>query len=269
MAPLSGQKSPREIRGEPVAAGGLGTLLRVSAEDRAASGPVWALLSSRLQELVESGRLPPGTRIENEVTLAAEVGVSRPTMRRALGDLVDKGLLRRRPGAGTQVVSPSVRRPVALTSLFDDLSRAGREPRTDVLSFEVGPATDALALALRVPPRSDVTTVRRLRYAGGEPLALMSNEVPVSVARLDVHGLQRDGLYRCIQAAGGPLPSTAQEVIGARTATAEECRLLDLPRGAAVLTMTRTAWAADGTGVEVGSHIYRADRYAFEHTVGS
>lgn len=268
MARLSGQKTEAGKPAEPLGGAALAELLRVSPADREASGPVWALLSTRLQDLVESGRLPPGTRIENEITLAAEVGVSRPTMRRALGDLVDKGLLRRRPGAGTQVVAPTVRRPVALTSLYEDLDRAGREPRTEVLALTVGPATDALALALRVPPRSDVTTVRRLRYAGGEPLALMSNEVPVSVARLDPASLERDGLYRCIQAAGGPLPSTAQEVIGARTATPEECRLLGLPRGAAVLTMTRTAWAEDGTGVEVGSHIYRGDRYAFEHTVG-
>jgi DNA-binding GntR family transcriptional regulator len=241
--------------------------LRVSAEDRTGPMPLWALVSTRLENLIESGRMPQGSRIENEVALAEKLGISRPTMRRALQELVDKGFLIRKPGVGTQVVSPSVRRPVELTSLYDDLVKTGREPRTEVLSFTVVPAPDALALALRIPPRSDVTSIRRLRFAGGEPLALMSNQIPLGVARLAPEDLERQGLYECIRAAGGTLPSTAQEVIGARIATAEECGVLGLKEGSAVLTMTRTAWGSDGRGFEFGSHIYRADRYAFEHHV--
>jgi DNA-binding GntR family transcriptional regulator len=79
--------------------------------------------------------------------------------------------------------------------------------------------------------------------------------------------LQRRGLYECLRAAGVALPSTANEVIGARVATPDECRILGMKRGSAVLTMTRTAWGSDGRGVEYGSHIYRADRYAFEHNL--
>ncbi len=243
--------------------------LRVSPEDRSRPVPLWALVAGRLQVLIETGRLPEGSRVENEVALADKLGISRPTMRRALQELVTKGLLVRKPGVGTQVVSPTVRRPVELTSLYDDLARSGREPRTEVLSLEVLPATDSLALALHVPPRSDLTVVRRLRFTGDEPLALMLNHVPVRVARLRRDDLEMRGLYECIRASGGPQPSSATEVIGARVATTVECRTLRITRGSAVLTMTRTAWAADGQGVELGSHIYRADRYAFEHHVAS
>jgi DNA-binding GntR family transcriptional regulator len=229
--------------------------------------PLWALVATRLQERIESGRIPLGARIENEVSLAERLGISRPTMRRAMQHLVDRGMLVRKPGAGTQVVLPEVRRPVELTSLHDDLVKSGREPRTEVLSFEVVPATDSLAIALRIPPRSEVTSVQRLRYAAGEPLALMHNLVPVQVARLSRADLERQGLYACLRAAGDAQPSTATEVIGARVATPGECSVLGIKRGSAVLTMTRTAWSADGRGVEYGSHIYRADRYAFEHSV--
>ena len=229
--------------------------------------PLWALVATRLEELIASGRLPEGTRLENEVDLAARLDISRPTIRRALQELVGKGLLVRRAGVGTHVVFPTVRRPVELTSLHDDLVASGREPRTDVLAFDVVPASDGLALSLRIPPRSDVFAIRRLRFADGEPLALMDNQVPLSVGSLDAEALGSRGLYQCIRDVGGTLPATATEVIGARTATPAECQVLGLSRGSAVLTMTRTAWSRDGRGVELGSHIYRADRYAFEHHV--
>jgi DNA-binding transcriptional MocR family regulator len=72
---------------------------------------------------------PAGTRLENEIVLAEQLGLSRPTMRRAIEYLVDRGLLVRRRGVGTQVVQPKVRGPVELSSLYDDLRAAWREPR--------------------------------------------------------------------------------------------------------------------------------------------
>jgi DNA-binding GntR family transcriptional regulator len=240
--------------------------LRITAEDRSSPLPLHARLAARLQELIETGGLPVGARLENEVRLAERLGISRPTMRRVMQHLVDRGLVFRKPGFGTEVVRPAVRRPVDLASLYDDLAKAGRQPRSEVLSFEVIPASDAIALALRIPPRAQVASIERLRYADDQPLALLHNLVPVHIARLARGDLQRHGLYELLRAAAA-VPRTANEVIGARVATAREAGILGIRRGAAVLTMTRTAWNADERGIEYGSHVYRADRYAFEQTV--
>src|SRR5258708_5008128 len=121
--------------------------LRISLGDRSTALPLHALVAARLEELIETGGVPVGARIESEVTLAQRLGISRPTMRRAMQHLVDRGLLSRKPGFGTEVVMPTVRRPVELTSLYDDLVNAGRDPRTEVLSIEVIPASDSLAFA--------------------------------------------------------------------------------------------------------------------------
>ncbi len=240
--------------------------LRVALGDRSGPMPLHAVVAGRLEELIAAGDLPVGARIENEVRLAERLGISRPTMRRAMQHLVDRGLVFRKPGFGTEVVLREVLRPVELTSLYEDLAKAGRQPRSEVLSFQVIPASDMIAPALRIPPRTEVTSIRRLRYADGQPLALMHNLVPVHIARLARADLNRHGLYELLRAAAA-VPTTASEVIGARVATAEEAGTLGLKRGAAVLTMTRTAWNAEGRGIEYGSHVYRADRYAFEHTV--
>lgn len=231
--------------------------------DRLSPIPLYYQVATRLEQLIESGELPVGSRLENELDLSDQLGVSRPTMRRAISYLVERGLLVRRRGIGTQVVQPKVRRPVELSSLHDDLSKTGRAPRTEVLSFEVRPVTDVMAHSLGVPDGTPATHLERLRYAGDEPLALMHNVVPSTVLELRREDLEARGLYQVLRAAGCE-PRMATEQIGARAATAAEARTLHEKRGAPLLTMTRTAWDAAGRVVEHGDHVYRAGHYSFE-----
>ena len=84
--------------------------------DRTSPVPLYFQVAQHLEQLIESGDLATGTRLENEVDLAEQFGLSRPTMRRAIGYLVDRGLLVRKRGVGTQVVHAKARRQVELTS---------------------------------------------------------------------------------------------------------------------------------------------------------
>lgn len=236
--------------------------LRPVEVDRTSPVPLYFQVASRLQELIEKGEIGVGARIENEVDLAERLGVSRPTTRRAIQYLVERGMLVRKRGVGTQVVHPKVRRPVELSSLYDDLVAGDRSPRTEVLDLKVIAAPDPVAAALEVPPGTEVTWIERLRYAGDEPLALMHNAIPLDV-RLTKEDLAERGLYELLRRAG-LIPRIANQVIGARSATAVEARILEEKRGASLLTMTRTAWDAGGRALEYGSHLYRASRYSFE-----
>jgi DNA-binding GntR family transcriptional regulator len=236
--------------------------------DRSSPVPLYFQVAGKLEQLIESGEMPVGGRLENEVELAERLGVSRPTIRRAIQYLVERGVLVRKRGIGTQIVHPKVRRPVELSSLYDDLAKSGQQPSTLIRALEVKPAPDHVAQALGVPEGTEVTWVERLRFARGEPLALMHNAVPVSVLPLRAADLEERGLYELLRAAGY-VPRMADQVVGARAATAAEARLLDETRGAPVLTMTRTAWDASGQAVEYGSHIYRASRYSFALTLSS
>jgi DNA-binding GntR family transcriptional regulator len=234
--------------------------------DRSSPVPLYFQVATRLQELIEVGEIPIGTRIENEIDLAERLGVSRPTTRRAIQYLVERGMLVRRRGVGTQVVHPRVRRPVELSSLYDDLNASGLTPRTEIRRFEVMPASDVIAQALGIPKGAEITWFERLRYANDEPLALMQNAVPISVFRPQCADLEQRGLYEMLRRTGST-PRIANQQIGARTATAAEARILHEKRGAPLLTMTRTAWNANGVAVVYGSHVYRASRYSFELTL--
>ncbi|GAA5132527.1 GntR family transcriptional regulator [Pseudonocardia adelaidensis] len=242
--------------------------MEVPALDRTSPVPLYFQVAGRLEQLIEGGQLPVGGRLENEVELAERMAVSRPTVRRAIQYLVERGVLVRKRGIGTQIVHPKVRRPVELSSLYDDLAKSGKQPTTRIRHLEVRPAPDHVAEALGVPEGTEVTWFERIRFADGEPLALMHNAVPVDVLPLRGDDLATRGLYELLRAAGY-VPRMADQVVGARAATAAEARLLDDTRGAPVLTMTRTAWDAGGRAVEYGSHIYRASRYSFALTLTS
>lgn len=236
--------------------------------DRSSPVPLYYQVATRLQQLIEDGAIPVGSRLENEVELAERLGVSRPTMRRAIAYLVERGMLVRKRGVGTRIVHPKVRRPVELTSLYDDLVKSGQAPRTEVRRLEVRRAPDRIAEALGVPAGLDVTWIERLRHAGGEPLAIMHNAVPLDLLPLCAEDLAERGLYQLLRAAGH-VPRMASQTVGAKSATAAEARLLGDSRGAPMLTMERTAWDASGRAVEYGAHVYRASRYSFELTLSS
>jgi DNA-binding GntR family transcriptional regulator len=236
--------------------------------DRTSPVPLYFQVAQYLEQRIESGDLPPGMRLDNEIVLADQFGLSRPTMRRAIEYLVDRGLLVRKRGVGTQVVQPKVRRPIELSSLYDDLRDAGREPRTDVLSFGIEPPSEVVAEALSIDPGDRVYSIRRLRFTGDEPLSIMHNWVPVAVVTLDAELLAARGLYDVLRSSGVML-KIATQTIGGRAARAAEARLLAERPGAPLLTMTRTAYDETGRAVEYGSHLYRASRYTFELTLTS
>lgn len=234
--------------------------------DRASPVPLYFQVAQRLETAITSGELPPGSRLDNEIAFADRLGLSRPTMRRAIQYLVEQGLLVRKRGVGTQVVHTKVRRSIELTSLHDDLAAAGQRPRTDVLYLAQVPADADLARALQVPEGSTVTAVDRLRYAGEEPLALMHNDLPIDIGAVSEEDLRRGGLYALLRGRGMRLRVAAQ-TIGARAATAEEARQLGERRGTPLLTMTRTTYDDSGRIVEASAHLYRASLYAFEMTL--
>ncbi|MGA5900946.1 GntR family transcriptional regulator [Streptomyces venetus] len=233
------------------------------ALDRGSPVPLYHQLAQQLEAAIERGALAPGNLLGNEVDLSVRLGLSRPTVRQAIQSLVDKGLLVRRRGVGTQVVHSQVKRPLELSSLYDDLEAAGQGPTTQVVRHEVVPASCDVAAALGVAEGSEVAFLERLRRTHGQPVALLCNYLPASLLDLDGARLESTGLYRMMRAAGITLHS-ARQTVGARAATAGEAGRLDEEEGAALLTMQRTAYDDTGRPVEYGTHIYRASRYTFD-----
>lgn len=234
--------------------------------DRDSRVPLYFQLAQQLEAAIGDGRLSPGDRIDTETELAERLGLGRPTVRQAVQELVSKGLLVRRRGVGTQVVDAQFRRPLALTSLHDDLAAADHRPTTRVLDLHPVSAEGMVAGALRVPVGTDLTYLERLRLQRDEPLAIMRNWLPTDVVALDTAALESTGLYELLRRGGVHL-RIAHQRIGARAATRSDARLLDVSTGAPLLTMERTTFDDSGRSVEYALHCYRADAHTFDTTL--
>ena len=233
--------------------------------DKTSPIPMYFQIAEAVKNAIESGALKPGQRLENEYRLSEILGVSRPTVRQAVHQLVQQGLLQRQRGVGTIIASRRIPRHVALTSLHDDLEASGRHPATVVLSLQTVRADAEIAKTLMVAEGDPVVQVERLRFADGAPLARMSNYIaaaildrPFTSAELEEHGL-----YEILRAQGLKL-AAAEQAIGARKASSAEAAILQAPKGSTLLTMSRVAYDSMGNVIEFGRHSYLADRYTFK-----
>ena len=231
--------------------------------DRDTPVPLYHQLAQQLAAVITSGELAPGDPFENEIAMADRLGLSRPTVRRAIQELVAQGLLLRRRGLGTTVASRQIHRRAELTSLYDDLKREGSgDPRTEVLSHEV--VTDETAsTAMGLSKETPLLHIVRLRSDGEHPLAVLRNWLPPAYSDITADQLRSGGLYALLRDRGGR-PVVAHQRIGARPPSAEERKHLRLRASQPVLTMTRTAFDAMGNPVEYGDHCYRAEDYSIE-----
>lgn len=230
--------------------------------DRASPVPLYHQLSEQLAAAITSGSLQPGDPFENEVALAERLSLSRPTVRQAIQELVAQGLLLRRRGLGTTVANRKIHRRAELTSLFDDLQRAGRDPWTEVLKYE-HTTDERVAAALDLPPDTTLLAIVRLRYSGDEPLAILRNWLPPSHSDITRDELDDSSLYALLRERA-VRPAVAHQTIGARMPTATERRHLRMKSGEPVLTMTRSAFDPMGAPVEFGDHCYRAASYSLD-----
>ena len=229
--------------------------------------PLYHQLAQSIEHAINTGTLAPGDRLENELSMTTRLGLSRPTARQAIQELVKKGLLVRKRGVGTQVVRSQFRRDERLSSLNEDLAKAGRTPSTRVLEFSVGPLDDSIrdALEAEAVVEREFIEIRRLRLADDVPLAVLTNYLPARI-NLTRDELEDKGLYACLRSRGVNL-KIAHQRISARLMTEDEATLLDEDTPAACLTVDRVAYDDIGQFVEFGRHVYHAAHYSIQSSL--
>jgi GntR family transcriptional regulator len=229
--------------------------------------PLYYQLAQSIEHAINTGALGPGDRLENELSLTSRLGLSRPTARQAIQELVKKGLLVRKRGVGTQVVRSQFRRTEALSSLNEDIAKAGKVPTTRLLEFSIGMLDQDIRDAIDAAAVSETEFIktRRLRLADDVPLAILTNYLPVRF-EITEDDLRSKGLYACLRALGVNL-KIAHQQISARLMTEEEAELLDEETPAACLTVDRLAYDDVGRFVEFGRHVYHATQYSIQSSV--
>lgn len=223
-------------------------------------GPRYQLVSDALKQAIESGQIQPGRSIPAERQLAEDFGVSRATVRRAVDDLVDEGLLLRRQGSGTFVRARVEKQFAKLSSFTEDMIARGRTPSSKWISRSTGTVTPSEALSLGLSPGSDVLRFVRARYADGESMALERSTI-ASFALPDIEQVG-DSLYVALEASGHR-PVRALQKLRAVLFDKATAELLGVHVGMPGLLIERRGFLADGRAVEMTESWYRGDSYDF------
>src|SRR5436305_4194443 len=207
-------------------------------------------------------QLGVGEAIPSERKLSTDLGVSRLTLRAALDELVREGYLVRRHGSGTFVSEPKIAQQLTLTSFSEDMRRRGMVPDSRTISLDNVAAGPQVARALNISPGARVFQIRRLRLADGEPMALETLHVPVSlVPGLTAAQLEHSSFYELLEQRYNVVIASGSQTIEPTVTNDEESQLLDVPLHSPVFLFERTSQTSDGETVEFVRSIYRGDRY--------
>jgi DNA-binding GntR family transcriptional regulator len=225
--------------------------------------PAHAQIEDRLAEAIGGGDLPTGARLPSERELAQRFGVSRMTLRQALGSLERRGLLVRTRGrrGGTFVAEPKVERDLTtVAGLTQQLRRQGHMAGARVLSAREGPAGHRTAQALGLPAGHLVYEVVRVRLSDGEPLALERSLFAVERFPGLLERPLDGSLYELLEQEYGETPVRSVERLEPVVADARQAEVLAVAEGSPLMLVERISYGRSGAPIEYARDLFRGDR---------
>jgi GntR family transcriptional regulator len=222
--------------------------------------PLYQQLERELRSAIERGLLAPEDALPPERDLAADLGVSRITVRKAVDGLVREGLLVRRQGSGT-FVRPRVEKNFSkITSFSEDMRARGRSPHSVWLKRSEGTVTPEEAMSLRSSPGTPVYRFHRIRYADDAPMAI--ERATVLATCLPSLEAVEASLYEALERSGHR-PMRALQRLRAVLFDAEQAALLAAREHDPGLLVERIGFDRDGRAIEFSQSWYRGDTYDF------
>src|SRR5258708_6163543 len=230
------------------------------------SQPLYQQLQRALREAIETRVLAPDDALPAERQIAAELAVSRITVRKAIDGLVEEGLLVRRQGSGNFVRARIEKNFAKLTSFSEDMRARGRTPRSVWLKRFAGAVTPEEALTLRLSPGAPVFRFHRLRFADEAPMCLEFATIEASC--LPSLEAVDTSLYEALERAGNR-PVRALQRLRALLLNTEHAKLLHARPGDAGLLVERVGFLRNGRAVEFCQSFYRGATYDFVAALSS
>ena len=236
--------------------------------DRRRAEPLWHQAEMALKALIEQGEWSTGAQIPNEDRLGTMLGISRITVRHALRNLEEAGLLRREHGRGTFVRSATmVAGARGLTSFTGEMQTLGLAVGTTVLSAEIIPASAEIADAIDLQLGDPVLKLRRLRLGNNVPIGIQTAHLPQNlVPGLFEDAAQIQSLYETLKTRYRITPIKAKEVYRVGLVTEADSELIQLPAGTPAFVVERITYDRSGP-FEFTVSSMRADRYEIRSTL--
>ena len=228
-----------------------------------AAGPKGKHIKDVLAALVLESR--DGSLLPSERVLAERFGVARMTVRGAIGELEDRGLVRRVAGRGTFVQHPTLTHSEIFRSFSEDMRNRGMTPGSRSFRARTRPAPREVAARLGISPAAEVYSIERVRTADGVPMALERTNLPADRYPGLLTMMSRDdSLYEVLGKAFGVRLESAEQTVAIARLSPAEARRLEVPDYDPAFQIERVSLDNMGNVVEFGRSLYRGDRYAIQ-----
>ena len=225
--------------------------------------PLYVQLMDELEASIRNGVYKPGDKIMTEAEMAREYGVSLITVRKAVGSLMEKGLVVRKQGKGTFVTKPKHSRNMKKLQSFTEMcEQMGVKPGAQVLENRLIMADKKVADRLGIEPGSNVVYISRLRLADGEPVQVEKSYFPLKYAFLLEEDLNNGSMFECLKEKAGAKVASSEKMIELCRATAEEAALMDVKKGDYLLFIKSTAYDENGEPMYAGIQLINGDRFS-------
>ena len=225
--------------------------------------PLYVQLMEELETSIRNGVYKPGDKIMTEAEMAKEYGVSLITVRKAVGSLMEKGLVVRKQGKGTFVTKPKYSRNMKKLQSFTEMcEQMGVKPGAQVLENRLIMADKKVADRLGIEPGSNVVYISRLRLADGEPVQVEKSYFPLKYAFLLEEDLNNGSMFECLKEKAGAKVASSEKMIELCRATAEEAALMDVKKGDYLLFVKSTAYDENGEPMYAGIQLSNGDRFS-------
>lgn len=225
--------------------------------------PLYVQLMDELEASIRNGVYKPGDKIMTEAEMAREYGVSLITVRKAVGSLMEKGLVVRKQGKGTFVTKPKYSRNMKKLQSFTEMcEQMGVKPGARVLENRLIAADKKVANRLGIEPGSNVVYISRLRLADGEPVQVEKSYFPLKYAFLLEEDLNDGSMFECLKEKAGAKVASSEKMIELCRATAEEAALMDVKKGDYLLFVKSTAYDENGEPMYAGIQLINGDRFS-------
>lgn len=236
--------------------------------DRRRPEPLWHQAEMALRQLIEGGEWSAGSQLPNEDRLGEMLGISRITLRHALRNLEEAGLLRREHGRGTFVRSATVVAGVhGLTSFTEEMRTLALTASSRLVEANRIAATLEIAEALEISTGDAVIQLKRLRLGNGLPIGVQTSHLPEArVPGLLADAANVQSLYSWLAERCGIAPVKAKEVYRVGAVAAIDSDLLQLAAATPAFEVERIAYDSRGP-FEYALSTMRADRYEIRSTL--
>jgi GntR family transcriptional regulator len=243
------------------------TLLRrydlavVTAQDSLLYSRVETVLGSEIAD----GVLQVGDQLPPEDSLIARFEVSRITVRRAIQNLVSRGLVEIRRGKGTFVAAPKITHELTeLSGFVEDMHALGRKPTARVIGTEVVPADATVASHLRLTKGQRVVKIRRVRLADRVPLSFDETYLPLEIGKKVItNNLKVEPIFSLLERKYDIPLIEAEYQLEAVAAEAEVASALRVKQGSPIFRIERTSYTAGNRPVDYERLYYRGDLVRF------